>query len=271
MNTVIFWVVWAVVAALALKTFYFSFTKGKLQLLRRTALLINVLVLILGFVPLFLTFNAKSVLELFSWLNILAVVFSALLFVSTALFLSSGAIGLKVAAMATMINTFAYFGVMYGLRPGTFVLTKVDIFPILAALLLLVNNVIVLLIWQQLKLREKKLKIKKGEGQKALVIICLASLVVATALFTLPRTMSKANEGKLAVDLVSELPEVREFKKAVEEGGRSKFYVEMAAKPTKDEPYYLIQVFEVFPDHRATFGWYKYYPKTKLIDKAFSP
>ena len=38
-------------------------------------------------------------------------------------------------------------------RPGTFVLTLYDIPPIIAALSLLVGDVVVLLLWQQLELK----------------------------------------------------------------------------------------------------------------------
>lgn len=73
------------------------------------------------------------------------------------------------------------------------------------------------------------------------------------------------DESASATQAISTLPEVQEFRGEVERGGRSTFSVEIGAAPTGDEPYYTVQVFEIFPDHRSTFGWYRYDPKTGSI------
>lgn len=73
------------------------------------------------------------------------------------------------------------------------------------------------------------------------------------------------NSGEKAIAKVSQLAEAKEFKMLVEENGRSSFAVEIAGQPEKDFPYYLVQVFEIFPDHRTTFGWYRFDPKTEVL------
>ena len=143
METVFFWTVWGLISFWALKTFYFSFSKRKLDRLRNTAFGINLAVLVLTFFP---------------WLpppqgNILSVLFILLLVVSIGLFVIKDALLLKLASIATIVNTFVLFILMIQLRPGTFVLTLYDIPPIIAALSLLVGDVVVLLLWQQLELK----------------------------------------------------------------------------------------------------------------------
>lgn len=61
---------------------------------------------------------------------------------------------------------------------------------------------------------------------------------------------------------ISNLPEVKEFRQLVGENNKSTFNVRVAAYPTQDLPYYLIQVYEIFSDHQTTFGWYRYNPAT---------
>lgn len=268
MNTIFFWIAWGIISLWVLRTFYFSFSKQKIERLRKTAFSINLLILVFGFYPLISVIGVKNGFELFSIINALAIMFAVLLFVSTAFFLSTRNLNLKIASAANLINTFSYLGVMYMLRPGTFILTVSDILPIIAALLLLINNVVVLLLWQQLQLKEKKTKKLTGKSNKLSVVIFLIVTLVF-GFFVYQKTQPPIDEGQRGVERVSQLHEVKEFKKAVEEGGRSKFNIDVGAEPTKDEPFYLIQVFEVFPDHRATFEWYRYYPDTGKVFRQF--
>lgn len=157
METAISWIVWGIISFWILKTFYFSFKKNKLERLRKTAFGINLLVIITGFLPLLTSITSQNGFELLSFAHIIAIIFSVGLFVSTGLLLSTQTLNLKIASAATIVNTLAFFGVMYGFRPGTFVLTIYDIVPIVAAFLLLINSVVVLLLWQQLYVKKRKI------------------------------------------------------------------------------------------------------------------
>ncbi len=157
METAFFWIAWGLISFWALKTFYYSFSKEKIDSLRKAAFGINLSVLVLSFLPwLPLALGGKSGLELALQGNILAILFFILLSISIILFLGKVPSNLKIAAGATIINTFVLFVLMYQLRPETFILTLYDIAPIIAALLLLVGDVAVLFLWQQLQLKEKR-------------------------------------------------------------------------------------------------------------------
>lgn len=80
-----------------------------------------------------------------------------------------------------------------------------------------------------------------------------------------PRVGVSNNEAQKAIDAVAKIKKVQDFKKLVEENGRSKFSIAIGASPAKDTPYYLVQVFEIFPDHQTTFAWYRYDPKSKKV------
>lgn len=78
----------------------------------------------------------------------------------------------------------------------------------------------------------------------------------------LPEIGVSNDEAQKAIDAVAKLKEVQDFKKLVEESGRSKFSIEIGALPVKEMPYFLVQVLEIFPDHQTTFAWYRYDPKS---------
>lgn len=157
LKTAFFWLAWGLVSFWVLKTFYFSYNKEKLQKLRLTALGINLSVLLLSFLPwLPPELGSKSGFTLALQGNILAVLFFILLIGSLILFFTKDISLLKIAASATIANTFVLFILMYRLRPGTFILTAYDIAPIIAFLFFLVLDLIVLLLWQQLQLKSKK-------------------------------------------------------------------------------------------------------------------
>lgn len=164
METAIFWIAWGLISFWALKTFYYSFSKEKLEHLRKAAFGINIAVLILTFLPWVPaspaggppSLGGKTGLDLALEGNILSLLFVILLLTSTIFFLIKDASFLKLASAATIANTILLFVIMYQLRPVTFVLTLYDIAPIIAVLLLLVCDVVVLLLWQQLQLKEKR-------------------------------------------------------------------------------------------------------------------
>lgn len=88
--------------------------------------------------------------------NPFAIMFALLLLISIIMFISKNTLLLKLASITTIINTFFLFGLMFQLRPGTFIQTWYDVAPIIAVLPLLVGDVVVLLLWQQLQLKTGK-------------------------------------------------------------------------------------------------------------------
>ena len=168
METAIFWIAWGIVSYWALKTFYFSFSKEKLDSLRKSALGINLAVFILALLPwLPSMLGGKSGLMFALEGNVLAVLFIFLIIVPVILFLTKAQSNYKIASGATIVNTFILFVLMYQLRPGTFTLTLYDIAPIIAVLLLLVGDVVSLLLWQQLQIQEPNQKRDSSkEGEK---------------------------------------------------------------------------------------------------------
>lgn len=153
METAFFWLIWGLISFWALKTFYYSFSKGKLESLRKAALGINLSVLLLTFFP---WLPGKSGFLFALEGNILAVLFIFLIIISVVLFLTKTPSNHKIAAVVTIFNTFVLFIFMYQLRPGTFILTAYDIAPIIAFFFLLVEDLVVLLLWQQLQLKSRK-------------------------------------------------------------------------------------------------------------------
>lgn len=157
METALFWIIWGVICFWALKTFYYPFSKKKFEWLRNTALSINLSVLVLTFLPwLPPNVGGKSGIILTLEGNILAIFFLILLIISTILFLAKSQSNLKIASGITIVNTIILFALMIQIHPGTFNLTLFDIAPIIVALSLLISDVVVLLLWQQLNLKERK-------------------------------------------------------------------------------------------------------------------
>lgn len=156
METVVFWIAWGIISFWAFKTFYYSFNKHKLDSLRKAALGINLAVLILTFLPwLPPNLGGKSGFTLVLEGNLLAFLFLIFLIISIVLFLTKFPSSLKIASIATIINTFTFFALMMRIRPGTFTLSLFDIAPIIAFMFLLICNVAVLLLWQQLQLKSR--------------------------------------------------------------------------------------------------------------------
>lgn len=192
METAVFWIAWGLISFWALKTFYYSFSKEKLDRLRKAALGINFAVFILTFLPWLPDSPAggpprlgggESGLMLALEGNLLAVLFYFFLVSSIALFLAKDASLLKLASTATFANTLLLFIIMYQLRPGTFILTFYNIAPIVAVLLLLVANVAILLLWQQLQLKEKK-----KTDRKPVFLILVAGLTLFAIFFATSRS-----------------------------------------------------------------------------------
>src|SRR3989344_7370812 len=157
METALFWILWGIISYWVLKTFYYSFSKEKLERLRKSALGINLAVLILTFLPWVpSSLGGSSCVTLALQGNVLSVLFVILLLASILLSSVKDASLLKLASIVTIANTILLFILMYQLRPGTYTVTNYDIAPITAVLLLLVACVAGLLLWQQLNLKRRK-------------------------------------------------------------------------------------------------------------------
>lgn len=179
MRAAFFWILWGIVSFLAIKGFYFSFSKEKFESLRKAALSITLSVLVLSMLPWIPpALGGKSAVSFLLEGEILAILFITLIITSIALFLRKNTTLLKIASGATFANTFILFDFMYQLRPATFTLSLYDIAPILAFLLLLVCDVVVLLLWQQIKLQKESKDISKiawfqklSKLQKRIIVI----------------------------------------------------------------------------------------------------
>ena len=178
MEIAFFWIAWGIISFWALKTFYFSFSKEKIERLRKAALGFHLAIFVLIFLPwLPPALGGASGLTLAFTGNMLAALFLALIILSTILFLTREAFLMKVAVGITIVNTFILFTLMYSLRSTTFTLTPYDIAPIIAALFLLICDVTVLLLWQQLQLREKNLKTKSPQLSRIVIFISISILL----------------------------------------------------------------------------------------------
>ena len=164
METAFFWIAWGVISFWALRTFYYSFSKKKLESLRKTALGINLAILILTLLPWLPASSAgespllgeKSGFIIAMEGNILAVLFLIFLITSVILFLTKTPSNLKIASSATIINTLILFILMMQIRSGTFTLSLSDIAPIITFMFFLVGDLVVLLLWQQLQLKKSR-------------------------------------------------------------------------------------------------------------------
>lgn len=184
MNTVIFWIVWGLISFWTLKTFYYSFSKQKLERLRKTAFGINFSVLILSLLPwINPELGGQSGLSLALEGHIQAIFFISLLSLAAILFLTKDAMFLKIASLITIINTLLLFIIMQGLRQETFVLTPYDIAPIIAVLILLLGDVVVLLLFQQLQLRNKK-----KSDRKSVYLVLVVGLILLAFLILISQT-----------------------------------------------------------------------------------
>lgn len=163
MKTALFWILWGIASFLALKAFYYTFSKEKFESLRKAALSIHVAIFVLSLLPWIPpALGGESALSFVLQGDIPAVLFFSILIISTGLFFRRDILLLKIAASATIVNTFILFIFMYGKHPGSFVLSLYDIAPIIAFLFLLISDVLGVLLWQQMKLQKEK----KGNDSK---------------------------------------------------------------------------------------------------------
>ena len=158
METLFFWIAWGIISVWALRTFYFSFSKEKLERLRKTSVGLTASVLVLTLLPWLPPFlGGANAVSLALGGNTLAILLFVLLIISLIFFFQKEYLFLKIAAVLTVLATLVLFALMVIIRPGTFTLSLYDIAPIVAVLILLTLDVVVFLLWQQMQL------LKKGE------------------------------------------------------------------------------------------------------------
>jgi len=104
---------------------------------------------------------------------------------------------------------------------------------------------------------------KKSKSKNLMFMLIVISVVVFGLVGW---NMMRKNTDSI-VNRVTQLPEVQEFKQAVEENGRSTFMVRIDRMPTDQEPFYSVQVYEIFPDHQTTFNWYRVDKVTNNVSK----
>ena len=157
METILFWIAWGLISFWALKTFYFSYDKERLDKLRKIAFGINLSVIILFFLSwLPPAQGGYTGWELIQQGNLLVILLFGLIASSTLIFLAGDKSLLKVGSIIHITSSIVFIVAMVSLMPKTFSLTLNSIAPIIAGLLLLIGNVIVLLFWQQLQLKDKR-------------------------------------------------------------------------------------------------------------------
>lgn len=184
METALFWVAWGLISFWALKTFYYSFSKDKLEHLRKANIGFTIAVLILYFLPWVpLSMDGWTGFGLALNGNFLAILFFIFLFNSLILFLQKEYIFLKIAAVLTILSTLSLFALMISLRPESFTLSLYDIAPIVAVFILLCQIVAVLLLWQQMQLQKKDVLVATKKKKIIIGAVSLAIFIVGILIF----------------------------------------------------------------------------------------
>lgn len=154
MDIALFWILFLGVSAWVLKVFYFSHDKGTVTYLRVAAIGIETAVWGLLFFPWLPESRGSTsgwgliIQENDAGMTILASLLSVTL---VSLFSLRKRIFFNVGVIAHITATAVLFGVMITLFPVTVTLRLRDTAPIVAALLLVINNAVLLLLWHQLQ------------------------------------------------------------------------------------------------------------------------
>ncbi len=154
METLLFWIPWFLASFLILKVFYANYKASYVRALRRTAFGIDILALFLFFLP-WIPGTEKSGWDIIMEKNLWAIVIFILLACATFFLFFSRSLFLKIGAIFQNVTGVLFIVAMTQIVPGTVIISLKYIAPIVASLLLLVNIVIVLVLWQQLQNQEK--------------------------------------------------------------------------------------------------------------------
>lgn len=99
-----------------------------------------------------------------------------------------------------------------------------------------------------------------------LLLVMHFAIFLILGIVTTPCLAAQATHPHNKVtQLILSLPDVKAFKVALDKAGRSNLGVMVEHAPSKQRPYYIIKVYENFPDRVVTFHRYRYTPSTKEI------
>lgn len=157
METFLFWILWFLISLIILKTFYTRHKAAYVLALRRAVIGIDILALFLFFFPWI------PGTEITGWniamdKNLLVAIILVLLAGSFFLLLASRPLFLKIGAIFQSTAGVLFIIAMIQVFPGTVTISLRHVAPIIASMLLLINIVIVLVLWQQLQIQEKSHK-----------------------------------------------------------------------------------------------------------------
>ncbi len=151
-ETAIFWFIFSIISSLVLRRFYFSKDAALPERLRVVAFIIEAATIGLFFFPwLPEAQGGFSGWQMIVQSNVGMSTLFFLLLGSIALFLTKNHKLLKIGAVSHIAATVLIFAVMTQALPGTVQLTLRDIAPIVAAILMLINVLVVFLLWHQLQ------------------------------------------------------------------------------------------------------------------------
>lgn len=213
METAFFWIIWGIVSIWALKTFYFSFSREKLEGLRKTSIGLTISVLILTLLPWVPPdLGGLSAVGLALGANFLSIVLFILLTISLIFLFQKEYLFLKIAAVLTVLETLVVFILMASLRPGSFSLSLYDIAPIVAVLILLVLNVVMFLLWQQMQLSKKDEVIPTTRKKINAVIVSLIPIILGAVLVV----SGSSDSSVTPIDYTGEQDVAAEYKEGIE-------------------------------------------------------
>lgn len=135
-ETVFFWIAFGILVPVILSRFYFKTGKKKINQLRYTSVVFQL-------IALFLLFFFPG--------HFLLSIYGIALVVSIFLVAFKKAISNKVGAAISLVNSVFLIIVLILLFPETKILTASDVPMIVSVFLMLSNNVVVLLFWHQLQ------------------------------------------------------------------------------------------------------------------------
>lgn len=156
-KTAIFWFAFSLISSWVLRRYYFTKDRVLRERLRVTAFIIEATTVGLFFFPwLPEAQGGFSGWQMIVRGNVGTITLFCLVSVSMILFFTKNPKLLKTGAVLHITAAVLIFAVMMQALPGTVQLGLRDIAPIIAALLLLVNTLIVLLLWHQLQRRDTR-------------------------------------------------------------------------------------------------------------------
>lgn len=159
-ETALLWIVWGIACAWMLSRIYSRHTSLLVVQLRNTAILLDIALIFLLFLPWFpRTAGYANALNLTFTGNGDIARYIAMLILSLLLFTATRSVGLwKLAILLHLVNSMLIVSILITPQPETIVLTIHDIAPFTSALLLWLGNMVVLLLWNRLRKLEDTLQ-----------------------------------------------------------------------------------------------------------------